>query len=169
MKKEQKVESVSDLKDIIKNNKCLVFFHYHGITAGQISSLRTTLKAKGANVLVAKNTLTRIAANASGMEFLHDQLKGPIAISYANDPVVLSKALMDFSKEDEHLVIQAGTLDGVAMSKEQITALSKLGSIEEVRAKLVGVLQGAQSGLIRVLQAAPSSLVAVCGNYAAKK
>lgn len=169
MKREQKVESVDSLKQIIKNNKCLVFFHYHGITAGQISGLRRTLKDKGANVVVAKNTLVKIAANEAGLSFLHDQLKGPMAISYADDPVALSKALVDFSKEDEHLIIQIGTLDGEAMDKEQITALSKLGSMEEVRAKLVGVLQGAQAGFIRVLQAAPSSLVAVCGNYANKK
>lgn len=168
MKKEQKVTSVVELKDIISKHKCLVFFQYHGISAGQITQLRRNLKSKGANVVVAKNTLARIAANEMGMDFLPEYLKGPLALSFADDPVTLSKTLLDFDGLENGLPIQVGTLDGNLMSKEEISALSKLGSLEETRAQLVGVLQGAQSKLVRVLQAAPASLVAVCNNYANK-
>ena len=153
MKKEQK-ESLIDLaKGIFADNSVVILLNYKKLDAKGMSSLRKTLKSKKANLKILKNTLVKRAIADTDMKSLMGDFKDQIAISYSNDPVSLSNALIKFADENEAVDVKIGFMDGKVMELSTIKSLSSLGSMEEVRAKFIGLLKAPGSQLARVLVA----------------
>lgn len=169
MNRDQKVQLVSQIKEDLLNSSLVVLLHYRGLSDKGLYDLRKALKGKNANLKIAKNTLIKVAIKDTELSVLEPHLKGPTAIAYANDPVALAKVVSESSKSNDLLQIQVGYLNKGILPKDAIGSLSKLGSLEEVRASFIGVLQGAQSGFVRVLGAAPSGIVSLLNNYASSK
>lgn len=153
MHRTEKTELVSFVEGLVSEKKAVVLMHYRGLSAAQMSTLRMNLKDSDANLKIVKNTLTKRAIGETAYESLAEHLTGPVAISYSEDPVSLSKALADFAKENEALDILAGCMDGDVYTIDKIKALASLGSKDEVRAKFIGLLSAAQSGFVRLLDA----------------
>ncbi|HSQ97674.1 MAG TPA: 50S ribosomal protein L10 [Rickettsiales bacterium] len=158
MKKEQKNTSIELAKNIFAENPVFILVGYKKLNAKGMSSLRKTLKSKGANLRILKNTLVKKAITDSEVKSLMENFKDQIAISYSSDAVSLSNALINFSKENEAVDIKIGFMDGKVLELNTIKSLSSLGSIEEVRAKFIGLLKAPGSKLARVLGAYETKL-----------
>jgi large subunit ribosomal protein L10 len=158
MKKEQKVASMDLAKKIFADNSVVILINYKKLDAKGMSALRKTLKNKGANLRILKNTLAKMAVADSNEKILADNFNGQIAISYSNDAVALSSALIGFSKENGAVDVKIGFMDGKVLELATIRSLSSLGSKEEVRAKFIGLLKSPGSQLARVLSAYQTKL-----------
>ncbi len=158
MKKEQKTTSIDLAKKIFADNPVIVLMGYKKLDAKGMSSLRKVLKSKGANLKILKNTLVKRAIVDSEIKSLIENFKDQIAISYSKDAVSLSNALITFSKDNEAVDIKIGFMDGKVLELDTIKSLSSLGSMEEVRAKFIGLLKAPGSQLARVLSAYKTKL-----------
>ena len=158
MNKEQKSSLVSSLKDKLSSSAFVTVVHYRGMSDKQLYDLRVSLKAKGCNMKIAKNTLVKIAIKGTDLEAISSHLNGPTAVLYSQDPVALAKAVCDIAKEVKALQIKTGFFNKALMTEAAIKEMAKLGSLEDVRASFIGMLKGAQSKFVRVLQAPEQGL-----------
>ena len=164
MKKEQKVSSIDLAKNIFADNSVVILLNYKKLNAKGMYLLRKSLKSKNANLKVLKNTLVKRAIADSEMKDLMGDFKDQIAVSYSNDPVSLSNVLINFAKDNENVEIKIGFMDGKVMELSTIKSMSALGSMEEVRAKFIGLLKAPGSQLARVLNAYQTKLNENAGN-----
>lgn len=153
MNKSQKQNLVAQIEGILSDNPFVVLINYKGIDAGEMATFRKALKSKGANARVTKNTLSRIALRNKNLEELEEFFLDQIAICYSEDPISLSKILVDFAKDVPALDVKAGYFEGKVIDINTIKGLSALGSLDDVRAKFVGLLRAPHSQLVRVLDA----------------
>lgn len=157
----KKVAKVEEIATKLEAAGTVVVTEYRGLDVPAQAALRQALRDAGGEFKIYKNTLTRIAAEKQGLDF-GEHLTGPSALAFAYgsddtpaDPVGLAKALTDFAKENEALVIKGGVMDGEPIGTEEVTALSKVPPREEMLAKFAGLLQAPMSGLAGLLQAMP--------------
>lgn len=153
MIRSQKETSVQQAKDILANNAMCIFVNYKGLTAKAVSNLRTSLKDKNANMKVFKNTLFAKAIEGTEYAFLKDYLVDQIAVSYSQDPIALSNVINTFIKDNDKVTIQVVAMDGKQADVSVVKEMASLGSMEDVRARFIGVLKGAGSKLVGVLEA----------------
>ena len=158
MKKEEKVSSIDLAKNIFADNSVVILLNYKKLNAKGMTSLRRSLKEKKANLKILKNTLVKIAIAESNLKTFEEDFKDQIAIAYSNDPVSLSNVLVNFAKSNEAVDVKIGFMDGKVLELEEIKSLSALGSMEEVRAKFIGLLKAPGSQLARVLSAYETKL-----------
>lgn len=164
MKKEQKVSSIDLAKNIFAENSVVILLNYKKLNAKGMYLLRKSLKSKNANLKVLKNTLVKRAIADSEMKDLMGDFKDQIAVSYSNDPVSLSNVLINFAKDNENVEVKIGFMDGKVMDLATIKSMSALGSMDEVRAKFIGLLKAPGSQLARVLDAYQTKLSENAGN-----
>lgn len=158
MNKEQKTASIELAKQIINDNSVVILVGYKNLNAKGMSSFRKALKSKGANLKILKNTLVKKAIVDSEVKALMENFKDQIAISYSADPVSLSNALITFSKDNEAVDVKVGFMDGKVLDLNTIKSLASLGSMDQVRAKFIGLLKAPGSQLARVLSAYETKL-----------
>lgn len=146
--RKQRIELVNELKEKIDNAKSVVFTEYHGLTAAQISELRSKLRDLGAEATVAKNTLLTLAVDSKDVD-----LTGPTMTVFSyEDPVSSLKVLFEFNEEHEELpVIKAGIFEGEYLEYSALETLSKLPSREELLGQVVGGLKSPINGFVGVL------------------
>ena len=154
-----KVAVVEDLKDKFLNSNAAVVTAYTGLSVAQLQELRRSL-GENAQYRVAKNTLTKIAANQAGVNELDDLFVGSTAVAFVTgDPVEAAKSLRDFAKENPALVVKGGVLEGKALSAEEITKLADLESREVLLAKLAGGMKASMAKAAATFQAPLTKLV----------
>ncbi|HCM81046.1 MAG TPA: 50S ribosomal protein L10 [Corynebacterium stationis] len=137
-----KKTAVAELADLFRESSAAVLTEYRGLTVGELKQLRDALR-QDATYAVAKNTLTEIAAKEAGVEGLESHLTGPTAIAFVTgDPVNVAKALRDFAKDNDKLVLKGGYMDGSALSADQVKAIADLDNRETTLAKLAGAMKG---------------------------
>jgi large subunit ribosomal protein L10 len=157
MKKSQKESSIDLAKKIFTDNSAIILLNYKGLNAKGMYLLRKNLKGKGANIKIFKNTLIK-RAMVDDAKVLLDDFKDQVAVSYSNDPVALSSVLIKFVNENETVGVKVGFLNGEVVTLDTIKSMSSLGSIEEVRAKFIGLLKAPGSKLARTLKAQETEL-----------
>ncbi len=143
--------------------------HNNGLTVAQVSELRRKLREVGAEFKVSKNRLTKIAAKDTPLEGIIDLLKGPSAIATSADPVSVAKGLVDFAKTNEKLVIIGGAYGSQKLDAKAIESLAKLPSLNELRAKIVGIIQTPATRIAGVLQAPGGGVARVIAAHANKE
>ena len=143
--------------------------HNNGLTVAQVSELRRRLRDVGAEFKVSKNRLTKIAAKDTPLEGITDLLKGPAAIATSADPVSVAKGLVDFAKTNEKLVIIGGAYGSQKLDAKAIESLAKLPSLDELRAKIVGMIQTPATRIAGVLQAPGGQVARVIAAHANKE
>ena len=162
MPTQAKVDAVAELRTRLAEVKTVVLTEYRGLTVQQLSDLRKQLRAVSAEYKVIKNRLTRLAIKSSRLEELGAHLKGPTGVVFSKeDPVALAKALHAFAKTNQALAIKAGYVEGQMLPPAQLRALADLPSREQLRALLVGTIQGILAQLVVVLTAPQRELVSV--------
>lgn len=168
MLRAEKKDFVSELENICRDSNSVIFTHYHGLTVAQISQLRKTLRANGAGFKVVKNTLFKIAAANANIKISDEMVSGPVAIAYSSDPVAAAKGVVEFAKINGSLKLIGGVLDNAVLSVSEINTLSKLPSLDELRGKIIGLLQAPASKIASVLGAPAGQLARVINAYATK-
>ena len=164
MQKAEKHEFVKSFNSTLKEKDFLVVAHYKGLTVSEMSSLRVKVKSTNSTFKVAKNTLAKRAIKDTNFEILEKFFVGPTSVVFSNDPVSTSKAMVDFSKDNENLKILGGAMDGKELSIEDIKKLASLPSMEALRAKIVGLLISNQRNILSIFQANQSSLLRLVNN-----
>ena len=160
MNKTQKQSSINLAKDILSNNQMCIFLNYKGLNAGDFVKLRNELKDKEANIKIIKNTLFKKAIEGTDFSVLSDYFVDQIAVSYSKDPITLSNVVNGFAKDNENLKIKIASLDGKLVDIKTVEELASLGSLDDVRARFIGVLRAPGSQLARTLVAYKEKLEA---------
>ena len=161
MNRAQRQAKIAELHESFREAELVVITHQHGLTVAEATELRRRMREAGARFRVTKNRLARIALGGTQFEPLADLFTGPTAIAYSGDPVTAAKAVVDFAKKSDKLTIVGGALSGQVLGQDGVEALTKLPSLEELRAMLVGLLQAPASRLPAVLTAPAGSLARV--------
>lgn len=160
MLRQEKESFVSHIRSELTDSSIVVAVtRQPGITVEEITKLRKDMHKTEANLKILKNTLARIAIKDSVLDPIGQYLEGPTGLAYSNNPVGLAKAISEFAKANEKLVILGGVMDGKAIGAEVIKELASLPSVDELRAKIIGLLTAAASKIVRTIKE-PSARVA---------
>ena len=168
MNREEKKNFVDNLKAILNENSLVLVFHYRGMSMTEMTDLRVQSFNSGCNIKITKNRLTKLALADTEKSELAGLFDGPTAIAYSNDPVELTKLLSNFSKNNSNLVILGGIMNNEILSVEKIEILSKLPSLEEIRAQLIGLINSPAQKIASVLTAPSGDLARVFNAYSSK-
>ena len=168
MNRTEKAESVASLKEVFKASKVVVVAHYSGLTVAQMQTLRKQMKAAGGKVKVAKNRLAKIALKDTDVASISDLLKGPTVLAYSGDPVAAPKVASDFAKANEQFVILGGAMGKTALDPNAVKALASLPSLDELRAKIVGLIQAPATKIAQLTNAPAAKVARVIQAYASK-
>jgi large subunit ribosomal protein L10 len=164
----EKREFVTGLNDVFSNTGSVVVAHYAGLTVAQMNDLRSRMREAGGTVKVAKNRLAKIALQGTQSEKIQVLFKGQTLIAYSDDPVVAPKVASDFAKTNDKLVIIGGAMGETALDADRVKALASLPSLDELRAKIVGMVQTPATRIAQVVNAPAGQLARVFGAYARK-
>jgi large subunit ribosomal protein L10 len=164
MHKSDKERLVAELTERLRGAETLIVADYRGLTVTEIGDLRGKLLEHGASFSVVKNTLTRRAAEAAGVDALLALLDGPTAIAFlesGGDPVAVAKALDDAAKKTKVLIIRGGLLEGAEIGVDDVKQLAKLPPTDVLRAQLVGALAGSLTAVVGLFAAPMRDVVGV--------
>jgi large subunit ribosomal protein L10 len=159
---------VSTLHQAVKATSCLVVTHQTGLNAAEVNTLRRQMRAAGCSYKVTKNRLARLALAGTKFEHLSSLFTGPTAIAYSKDPVAAAKVAVEFANKNEKLTIVGGALGSQKLDIAGIKSLATMPSLDELRGKLLGMLQTPATRIAGVLQAPAGQLARVVGAYANK-
>jgi large subunit ribosomal protein L10 len=151
--RDEKTQLLSELHELFNGAELVVVSHYKGLTVAEVSALRDNIRKAGAGFRVTKNRITKLALKDTKFEALTDLFKGPTAIAFANDPISACKACVEFAKTNEKLIVVGGAMGTGVLSIEEINRLATIPSMDELRAKLIGLLQAPAAQLARVTKA----------------
>ena len=169
MDRAQKPQVVSDLNAVFGEVGVVVVTRNLGLTVAQSTDLRTKMREAGATYKVTKNSLAKIASKGTAYEQIGDMLTGPIALASSVDPVAAAKVAIDFAKTTDKLEIVGGAMGATALDANGVKALATMPSLDELRAKIVGLLVAPATKLATVTQAPAAQLARVFGAYGAKE
>jgi large subunit ribosomal protein L10 len=167
MQRAQKAQSIETLAGVFSTSGAVVVTHYLGLTVHETEDLRGRLRKEGAAFKVVKNRLAQKALNGASPE-AHALFAGPVAIAYGPDPVSAAKATTSYAKENEKLIIIGALMGEQVLDLKSVQALARLPSLDELRGKIIGLIQAPATKLAGVIQAPAGQLARVVGAYAAK-
>jgi len=168
MDRAQKKDAVAELKQTFNETSVVVVTRNLGLTVAQSTDLRNRMRDAGARYKVAKNTLTLIALEGTTYAPLSDLMTGPTALATSPDPVAAAKAAVDFAKTNDRLEIVGGAMGETVLDADGIKALASLPSLDELRAKIVGLVQAPATKIARTISEPGAQLARVIGAYAAR-
>lgn len=168
MERTEKREFVTTMKSELADAGAVVVAHYAGLTVADMSALRIQMKEAGGTVKVAKNRLVKLALEGTEAEHISDLFSGQTLICYSEDPVTAPKVAVEFSKTNDKLVVLGGAMGSTNLDSNGVKSLASLPSLDELRGKLVGLVQAPATKIVRVINAPASQVARVVGAYAAK-
>ena len=151
--REEKAELLSEMNGLISGSEAVVISHYRGLTVAEMGELRKKARELGAELRVTKNRITRLALKGTKFEGLDDLFKGPTIMAYSSDPISACKLCVQFAKENEKFLVVGGALSSGVLSMAEIERLATIPSMDELRAKIIGLLQAPGAALARVTKA----------------
>jgi len=164
----EKREFVTQLNTVFNEAGSVVVAHYTGLTVAQMGEFRSKMRDAGGSVKVAKNRLAKIALKGTEAEGMSDLFTGQTVIAYANDPVTAPKVANEFAKANEKLVLLGGSLGATILDEKGVKALAELPSLDELRAKIVGMISTPATRIAQVVNAPAGNLARVFNAYAQK-
>jgi large subunit ribosomal protein L10 len=165
----EKTELVATLNAVFKTTGVIVVAHNKGLTVNQVNDLRGRMSQAGATVKVAKNRLAKLALDGTDAHGIKGLFTGPTMVAYAADPVAAPKVAAEFAKAHEKFVVLGGALGTTIMDANAVKALAELPSLDQLRAKLVGMIQTPATRIAGVLAAPGGQLARVINAYATKE
>jgi large subunit ribosomal protein L10 len=158
MSKEAKKNYVEEMKKSFTENESVMIAQYQGLNVNELDTLRKELRDKGILFKITKNRITKIAIKETSKKDLEKYFIGPTAAA-SSDPISTAKILTKFSKSNNKLKIVAGFMDGKVLDEKEVSVIATLPSLEEARAKIVGILASPAQKLVSILLA-PGSKIA---------
>jgi len=161
MDRAEKRELVSTLNEAWKDIGVIVVAHYAGMTVAQMTEFRKRVKEAGGSVKVAKNRLAKLALKDTDSVSISDLLKGQTCLAYSDDPIAAARISVKYSKENDKLVILGGAMGKTVLDAKAVKALADLPSLDELRAKLLGLLQAPATKIARIMKEPGAKLARV--------
>jgi large subunit ribosomal protein L10 len=168
MDRAQKSEQVAALNAQLSEVGVVVVTRNLGLTVAQSSVLRGKMREAGASFKVTKNRLVRIAAEGTPYTSLSDLLTGPCGLATSIDPVAAAKVAVEFAKTNDKFEIVGGAMGDTLLDVNGVKALASLPSLDELRAKIVGLIQAPATKVVQIIQAPAGQLARVFNAYAEK-
>ncbi|MBN8841549.1 MAG: 50S ribosomal protein L10 [Sphingomonadales bacterium] len=169
MDRAQKAAAVAELNRTFSEVGVVVITRNHGMTVAQSTQLRNKMRAAGATYKVSKNRLAKIALDGTDYLSLGDMLTGPVGLASSIDPVAAAKVAVEFAKTNDKFEIVGGAMGANALDVEGVKALATLPSLDELRAKIVGLLVAPATKLATITQAPAAQLARVLKAYSEKE
>ena len=165
MDRSRKEALVADLHQTFEDTNLLVVTQQSGLTVQEVTALRSEMREEGASFRVTKNRLAKIALKGTKFESLVDSFTGPTAIAVSADPVAAAKVAVEYANKNDKLTIVGGALGDKVLNVDDVKALAKLPSLDELRGKIVGLLQAPAGKLVGVMNAPAGQLARVFSAY----
>ncbi|GBR50642.1 50S ribosomal protein L10 [Acetobacter pomorum] len=166
MNRTEKKAFIASLAAVFAQTSMVVVTRNDGLTVAAVTELRRKVRAAGANYKVAKNRLATLALDGTQFNGIAPLLKGPTALAWSEDPVAVAKAVVEFAKTNDKLVLLGGSLGSQVLDAEGIKALAELPSLDALRAQLVGLISTPATRIASITQAPAGQLARVFGAYA---
>ncbi len=168
MDRAEKREVVTALHDVFAKTGVVVVAHYAGLTVSAMTKLRSEMRGAGGQVKVAKNRLVKLALEGTDAKGIADLLKGPTCLAFSADPVAAPKIAVKFAKANDKFVILGGAMGNTVLDAKGVNSLADLPSLDELRGKLIGLIQAPASKIARTLNEPGAQLARVFGAYGKK-
>ena len=165
MERAEKREVVTALHDVFAKTGVVVVAHYAGLTVAQMTRLRSEMRNAGGRVKVAKNRLVKLALEGTDAKGIADLLKGPTCLAFSADPIAAPKIAVKFAKANDKFVILGGTMGATVLDAKGVTSLADLPSLDELRGRLIGLIQAPASKIARTLNEPGAQRARVFGAY----
>jgi large subunit ribosomal protein L10 len=164
----EKREMVAALNDVFTSAGVVVVAHYGGLSVAQMTDLRAKMREAGGTVKVAKNRLAKLALDGTDAASITEYFEGQTLIAYSQDPVAAPKVASDFAKAHDKFVVIGGIMGATKLDAEGVKSLASLPSLDELRAKLVGMISTPATRIAQVVNAPAGQLARVVQAYADK-
>jgi large subunit ribosomal protein L10 len=165
----EKREVVTALHDVFAKTGVVVVAHYAGLTVADMTRLRSDMRSAGGQVKVAKNRLVKLALEGTDAKGIADLLKGPTCLAFSADPIAAPKVAVKFAKTNEKFVILGGAMGATVLDAKGVNSLASLPSLDELRSKLIGLIQAPASKIARTLNEPGAQLARVFAAYGKKE
>ena len=168
MNKEKKKIYIGEMKDFFQKSKSIFVTHYQGLTVKQIDELRSEMRKHGIFFKITKNRITKLALEGSKYKKLENLFSGPTAVAFSEDAITSAKILTKFAKKNSNLKIIGGIMEEEPLSVEDVEKIATLPTLDEARAKIVGIFTAPAQKIISILLA-PGSKIAILAHAKSKK
>ena len=168
MNKEQKKNYISEMTTQFENSKAIMVTHYQGLTMPQIDELRSKMREHGIIFKITKNRITKLALEKTKCKDLSNLFNGPTAVALSDDAITSAKILTKFSKENQNLKILGGIMGNDVLDVAGVANVATLPTLDEARAKIVGILSSPAQKIVSILLA-PASKIAILALEKSKK
>ena len=168
MNKEQKKQYISDMTNQFEKSEAVIVTHYQGLTMSQLDDLRTKMREHGIKFKITNNRITKLALEKTRCKDLTNLFSGPTAVALSEDAITSAKILTNFSQENENLKILGGIMGSDILDVDGVKSVATLPSLDEARAKIVGILRSPAQKLASILLA-PASKIAILALEKSKK
>ena len=153
MNKEQKKNYISEIENQFKNNEAVIVTHYQGLTMTQLDDLRSKMREHGIKFQITKNRITKLALEKTKCKDLSDLFTGPTAVAFSSDAIISARILSKFAKDNENLKLLGGIMGEEVLDKAGVQNVANLPTLDEARAKIVGILATPASKFVSILLA----------------
>ena len=168
MNKEQKKNYITEMTASFENSEAVLVTHYQGLTVKQLDELRKQMREHGIQFKITKNRITKLALQKTKCKDLSDLFKGPTAVALSKDAISSAKILTKFSKENKNLKILGGIMGKDILDIAAVANVATLPTLDEARAKIVGILSSPAQKIASILLA-PASKIAILALEKSKK
>jgi len=168
MNKNKKKIYIEEMKDFFKKTNSVLVTHYQGLTVKQIDELRSEMRKHGILFKITKNRITKLALEGSKFKKLENLFSGPTAVAFSEDAITSAKILTKFSKSHSNLKIIGGIIEKEPLSLEDVEKIATLPTLDEARAKIVGILATPAQKIISILLA-PGAKIAILAHAKSRK
>ena len=165
MKKDQKKQFVKNFKNILDSVGILVVTHYSGLKTTQTDELRIKIKEAGGKFIIVKNSLMKIILKDHKSKEFKSLFNGPVALAYSQDEISAAKVAVNFSKDNDKLLILGGIVDNKFLEQKDVLEIAALPSLDEIHAKLVSLVQTPARNIAYVLKFSANKLAKVFNEY----
>ena len=166
--KSKKNNYIKEMKDFFTKTSSIFVTHYQGLTVKQIDELRSEMRKHGILFKITKNRITKLALGESKFKKLENLFTGPTAVAFSEDAITSAKILTKFAKKNSNLKIIGGIMEEEPLTVEEVQKIATLPTLEEARAKIVGILTTPAQKIISILLA-PGSKIAILAHAKSKK
>ncbi len=168
MSKQQKKNYVEEMKKVFTSNEAVMIAHYQGLNVNELDKIRDEMRKSGIFFKVTKNKITKIALKDTKYKELEKFFTGPTAAAISSDPIMSAKILSKYAKSGSSLKIVAGYMDGKVLEAEDVAKIATLPTLDEARAKIIGILSTPAQKFLSILLA-PGSKIAILAHEKSKK
>ena len=168
MNKEKKKQYIEEMKNFFSQKSSVFVTHYQGLTVKQIDELKSEMRKHGVMFKITKNRITKLALEGTKFKKLENLFTGPTAVAFSDDAISSAKILTKFAKKNSNLKIIGGIMESEPLSLEEVANIATLPTLEEARAKIVGILATPAQKIVSILLA-PGSKIAILALAKSKK